>query len=59
VLRREIYATAAAAGGIVYLGTLPLGREMAMIITILVVTAIRIVALMKGWELPHAARHNV
>jgi uncharacterized membrane protein YeiH len=59
VLRREVYATAAAAGGLVYLATLPLGREMAMIITILAVTAIRIVALMKGWELPRAARRNV
>jgi uncharacterized membrane protein YeiH len=59
VLRREVYATAAAAGGLVYLATLPLGRGTAMIVTILAVTAIRIVALMKGWELPRAARRNV
>lgn len=52
VLRREIYASAAAVGGLIYLATLTLGREVAMIITIVAVTAIRIVSLARGWELP-------
>ncbi|ACB40417.1 trimeric intracellular cation channel family protein [Pyrobaculum neutrophilum] len=52
ILRREVYASAAAAGGVIYLATLPLGREAAMLITISAVTAIRIAALWKGWELP-------
>ncbi|ABO09100.1 trimeric intracellular cation channel family protein [Pyrobaculum calidifontis] len=52
ILRREIYATAAAVGGIIYLATLPAGREAAMFTTIASVTAIRIVSLWRRWELP-------
>ncbi|MEM0484091.1 MAG: trimeric intracellular cation channel family protein [Pyrobaculum sp.] len=52
VLRREIYASAAALGGLVYLAATPLGREAAMLTTIAVVTAIRLAALTRGWELP-------
>ncbi|MGB9705699.1 MAG: trimeric intracellular cation channel family protein [Pyrobaculum sp.] len=52
VLRREIYASAAAVGGLIYLAALGLGREVAMLVTIVAVTAIRIVSLARGWELP-------
>lgn len=52
ILRREIYASAAAAGGLIYLLTSPLGREAAMLVTITAVTAVRIAALQRGWELP-------
>ncbi len=59
VLRREVYATAAAAGGLVYLATLPLGRDVAMVTTILVVTTIRLLSLWRGWELPRVAKQRV
>ncbi|MGC8994080.1 MAG: trimeric intracellular cation channel family protein [Pyrobaculum sp.] len=52
VLRREIYASAAAVGGLIYLAASALGREVAMLVTIVAVTAIRIVSLTRGWELP-------
>jgi len=52
VLRREIYASAAAAGGLIYLFTLPLGRDVAMMCTIFLVTTIRLISLSRGWELP-------
>ncbi|MEM4509575.1 MAG: trimeric intracellular cation channel family protein [Pyrobaculum sp.] len=52
ILKREIYATAAAAGGLVYLLTLPLGREAAMLATISAVTITRVLSLQRGWELP-------
>ncbi|MCU7786615.1 trimeric intracellular cation channel family protein [Pyrobaculum sp. 3827-6] len=52
VLRREIYASAAAVGGLIYLAALGLGREVAMLVTIVAVTAIRIASLARGWELP-------
>lgn len=52
VLRREVYASAAAIGGVLYLVLYPLGREIAMLTTIIAVTAIRVVTLLKGWELP-------
>ncbi|MGC9051788.1 trimeric intracellular cation channel family protein [Pyrobaculum sp.] len=52
VLRREIYASAAAVGGLIYLAALGLGREVAMLVTIVAVIAIRIVSLARGWELP-------
>ncbi len=54
VLRREIYASAAAVGGLIYLAASGLGREAAMLVTIVAVTAIRIVSLARGWELPRA-----
>jgi uncharacterized membrane protein YeiH len=59
VLRREVYATAAAAGGLVYLAALPLGRDVAMVATILVVTAVRLLSLWRGWELPRIAKQRV
>ncbi|AET32047.1 trimeric intracellular cation channel family protein [Pyrobaculum ferrireducens] len=52
VLRREIYASAAAVGGLIYLAASGLGREGAMLVTIVAVTAIRIASLARGWELP-------
>jgi len=52
VLRREIYASAAAVGGLIYLAASALGREVAMLVTIVAVTAIRIASLARGWELP-------
>ncbi|MEZ0318876.1 MAG: trimeric intracellular cation channel family protein [Pyrobaculum sp.] len=54
ILKREVYATAAAVGGLVYLAALPLGREYAMLLTIIAVTALRLVSLWRGWELPKA-----
>jgi uncharacterized membrane protein YeiH len=59
VLRREVYATAAAAGGLVYLAALPLGRDVAMVATILVVTTVRLLSLWRGWELPRIAKQRV
>ncbi|MEM0276614.1 trimeric intracellular cation channel family protein [Pyrobaculum sp.] len=59
ILRREIYATAAALGGLVYILSLPLGRGVAMLVTIVVVTSLRLVSLVKGWELPHLKKHQV
>jgi uncharacterized membrane protein YeiH len=59
VLRREVYATAAATGGLVYLAALPLGRDVAMVATILVVTAVRLLSLWRGWELPRIAKQRV
>jgi uncharacterized membrane protein YeiH len=59
VLRREVYATAAATGGLVYLAALPLGRDVAMVATILVVTAVRLLSLWRGWELPRIAKQHV
>ncbi|RFA93887.1 trimeric intracellular cation channel family protein [Pyrobaculum aerophilum] len=58
VLRREIYASAAALGGLVYLVASPLGREAAMMATIAAVTSIRIAALTRGWELPRVKRET-
>jgi len=58
VLRREVYATAAAAGGLIYLATLPLGRDVAVVTTILVVTAVRLLSLWRGWELPRVAKQH-
>lgn len=58
VLRREIYASAAALGGLVYLVASPLGREAAMMATIAAVTTIRIAALTRGWELPRVKRET-
>lgn len=55
ILKREIYATAAAVGGLVYLAALPLGKEPAMLLTIASVTALRLVSLWRGWELPKAS----
>lgn len=54
VLRREIYATATAIGGFIHLISLPFGREIAMLVTIFVVTTLRLIALKRGWELPKA-----
>jgi uncharacterized membrane protein YeiH len=59
VLRREVYATAAATGGLVYLAALPLGRDVAMVATMLVVTAVRLLSLRRGWELPRIAKQRV
>ncbi|ABP51109.1 MAG: trimeric intracellular cation channel family protein [Pyrobaculum arsenaticum] len=59
ILRREIYATAAALGGLVYILSLPLGRGVAMLVTIVVVTSLRLVSLVKGWELPRLKKHQV
>jgi uncharacterized membrane protein YeiH len=59
VLRREVYATAAATGGLVYLAALPLGRDVAMVATILVVTTVRLLSLWRGWELPRIAKQRV
>ncbi|AFA38686.1 putative membrane protein [Pyrobaculum oguniense TE7] len=59
ILRREIYATAAALGGLVYILSLPLGRGVAMLVTIVVVTSLRLISLVKGWELPRLKKHQV
>lgn len=59
ILRREIYATAAALGGLVYILSLPLGRGVAMLVTIIVVTSLRLISLVKGWELPRLKKHQV
>jgi uncharacterized membrane protein YeiH len=59
VLRREVYATAAATGGLVYLAALPLGRDVAMVATMLVVTAVRLLSLRRGWGLPRIAKQRV
>lgn len=58
ILRREIYATAAALGGLVYILSLPLGRGVAMLITIVVVTSLRLISLVKGWELPRLKKRQ-
>ncbi|MBP1448485.1 MAG: trimeric intracellular cation channel family protein, partial [Thermoproteus sp.] len=52
ILRREIYATAAAVGGLVYMALYPAGRGAALLGTTAAVTALRIASLRFGWELP-------
>ncbi|MEL9991671.1 MAG: trimeric intracellular cation channel family protein [Thermoproteus sp.] len=53
ILRREIYATAAAVGGLIYLALLYLAdREAALLGTALSVTGLRLASLRFQWELP-------
>jgi len=53
VLRREIYATAAAVGGGIYMVLYySLGRGPALLGTTAVVVALRLASLHYGWELP-------
>lgn len=53
ILRREIYATAAAAGAAAFVATRPLvAREAAMGLGFAVALAIRALALRRGWSLP-------
>lgn len=59
VLRREIYATAASLGGLIYMAALPLGREAAMACTAAAVTAVRLMALWRRWELPKPPAGNL
>ncbi len=55
VLRREIYATAAALGGALYIALYhALGREVALLGTAVAVTTLRLLSLHFGWELPKA-----
>lgn len=57
VLRKEIYATAAAIGGLVYLSLYYIeGREAALLGTIISVVALRLLSLRYGWELPRLKR---
>ncbi|MGC9209402.1 MAG: trimeric intracellular cation channel family protein [Nitrososphaeria archaeon] len=54
ILRKEIYATAAAFGGLIYEGLYYLaGTDTALLGTALIVAGIRIVSLYFGLELPH------
>ncbi|MEZ0248774.1 MAG: trimeric intracellular cation channel family protein [Thermoproteus sp.] len=53
ILRREVYATAAAVGGLIYLALLYLaGREAALLGTAFSVTGLRLASLRFQWELP-------
>ncbi len=53
ILRREIYATAALVGAIIFLlGTLVFGREGALIAGFLAALVLRGLALSRGWSLP-------
>lgn len=53
VLRREVYASAAALGGALYITLYhALGREIALLGTAVAVAALRLLSLHFGWELP-------
>lgn len=56
ILRREIYASACLAGGIlmVLLLKTPLPREMTLLLTAATVISLRIIAIRRNWSLPHA-----
>ncbi len=57
VLRREIYASAAAAGGVVYYLASPLGSTLASAAGLTTVFALRVVSYVLGLELPKAGGH--
>lgn len=54
VLQKEVYASASTAGGVLFilLKYLDINADINMIITSVFVTAIRMVSLYKGWNLP-------
>lgn len=55
VLKKEVYASASIIGGVVFLIAykLNIGLNMNILITSIVVTAIRVLAIYKDWHLPH------
>jgi uncharacterized membrane protein YeiH len=53
LFRKEIYATACIAGGVVYFALLSLtDKEIAEIVTVLLICSIRIVGYRRNWHLP-------
>jgi uncharacterized membrane protein YeiH len=53
LFRKEIYATACIAGGIVYILThARIGEVFAQVLTVLIICGIRILAVRKNWSLP-------
>lgn len=56
ILKREIYATACIAGGLVFylLYYLEIGKDINYIVTSLVIIGIRILSVKKEWQLPYS-----
>lgn len=56
ILKREIYATACIAGGLVFYGLyyLDIDKDVTYIVTSLVIVGIRILAVKKAWKLPYS-----
>ncbi len=54
IFRREIYATACLAGGLVYvlLDTLAVRSDVTIILTVLLIIGLRVLAVKRHWYLP-------